>query len=174
MPHLHLSLQAGDDLILKRMKRRHSRGQAIDLVARLKALRPDLAIGADLIAGFPTEDEAAFANTLRLIDECAIVFAHIFPYSPRPGTPAARMPQVARSVIKDRAARLRAAGAAVKAAWLKEQVGKVLNVLVELDGVSGHADNFAQVMVSGGAVSNSILPVRIAAVEGETLLGVAA
>jgi threonylcarbamoyladenosine tRNA methylthiotransferase MtaB len=172
MPHLHLSLQAGDDLILKRMKRRHSRAQAIDLVARLKALRPDLAIGADLIAGFPTEDEAAFANTLRLIDECAIVFAHIFPYSPRPGTPAARMPQVVRPLIKERAALLREAGAAMKAAWLKEQVGKVLSVLVELDGVSGHADNFARVMIGVGAVKNQILPVRITAVEGDTLVGV--
>jgi threonylcarbamoyladenosine tRNA methylthiotransferase MtaB len=174
MPHLHLSLQAGDDLILKRMKRRHSRAQSVELVARLKALRPDLAIGADLIAGFPTEDDAAFANTLRLIDDCAIVFAHIFPYSPRPGTPAARMPQVARSVIKERAAMLREAGAAMKAAWLKEQVGKVLSVLVELDGVSGHADNFARVMVGTGAVKNEVLPVRITAVEGETLTGVPA
>ncbi|WP_404710009.1 tRNA (N(6)-L-threonylcarbamoyladenosine(37)-C(2))-methylthiotransferase MtaB [Sphingomonas sp. MMS24-J13] len=176
MPHLHLSLQAGDDLILKRMKRRHSRGQAVDLAARLKALRPDLAVGADLIAGFPTEDEAAFANTLRLIGECAIVFAHIFPYSPRPGTPAARMPQVARSVIKERAARLREAGAAAKAAWLKEQVGKVASVLVELDGVSGHAENFARVVLGEGpgVVKNAILPVRMTAVEGDALVGMPA
>ncbi len=174
MPHLHLSLQAGDDLILKRMKRRHARGQAVDLVARLKALRPDLAIGADLIAGFPTEDEAAFANTLRLIDDCAIVFAHIFPYSPRPGTPAARMPQVERSVVRARAARLREAGAAAKAAWLQEQVGKVSSVLVELDGMSGHADTFARVTLLAPVAANTILPVRITAVHGEALVGIAA
>ena len=170
MPHLHLSLQAGDDLILKRMKRRHSRAQAVDLVARLKALRPDLAIGADLIAGFPTEDEAAFANSLRLIDDCAIVFAHIFPYSPRPGTPAARMPQVARSVIKARAATLRAASARLRTAWLEQMVGTVQDVLVELDGMSGHAPNFARVTLSSTA-PNAIVPVRIGAVDGDGLVG---
>jgi threonylcarbamoyladenosine tRNA methylthiotransferase MtaB len=173
MPHLHLSLQAGDDLILKRMKRRHSRTQAIDLVTRLKALRPELAIGADLIAGFPTEDDAAFANTATLIDECAIVFAHIFPYSPRPGTPAARMPQVDRAVVRARAAALREAGARVKAAWLKEQVGSVQDVLVELDGTSGHAANFARVALPV-ATPNTIVPIRIAAVDGDTLVGVPA
>ena len=145
MPHVHLSLQAGDDMILKRMKRRHSRAQAVELVAQLKALRPEIAIGADLIAGFPTEDEAMFANTLALIDDCSIALAHIFPYSPRAGTPAARMPQVARPVIKERAGRLREAAARRKAAWLKEQVGQVTDVLVELDGTSGHAANFARV-----------------------------
>jgi threonylcarbamoyladenosine tRNA methylthiotransferase MtaB len=179
MPHLHLSLQAGDDLILKRMKRRHNRGQAIDLVARLKALRPDLAIGADLIAGFPTEDDAAFANTLRLIGECGIVFAHIFPYSPRQGTPAARMPQVDRSVIRARAAALREEGMRVRTAWLKQQVGKTVSVLVELDGMSGHADNFARVLLPArndlrDDLKNHILPVHITAVEGDALVGVAA
>lgn len=145
MPHVHLSLQAGDDMILKRMKRRHSRAHAVDLVAKLKALRPEIAIGADLIAGFPTEDEAMFANTLALIEDCAIAFAHIFPYSPRAGTPAARMPQLRREVVKDRAARLRAEAARAKAAWLQEQIGTVTDVLVELDGVSGHAENFGWV-----------------------------
>ena len=145
MPHVHLSLQAGDDMILKRMKRRHSRAQAVEIAAKLKALRPEIAIGADLIAGFPTEDEAMFANTLALIGDCGIALAHIFPYSPRAGTPAARMPQVARDVIKDRAARLRAAAASAKTAWLQEQVGQVTDVLVELDGTSGHAANFARV-----------------------------
>jgi threonylcarbamoyladenosine tRNA methylthiotransferase MtaB len=147
MPHVHLSLQAGDDMILKRMKRRHNRAQSVALVARLKALRPEIVIGADLIAGFPTEDEAMFANTLALIDDCAIAFAHIFPYSPRLGTPAARMPQVARAIIKDRAARLREAGARRKADWLQEQIGQVTKVLVELDGTSGHAENFARVQL---------------------------
>ena len=111
-PYLHLSLQHGDDLILKRMKRRHSRAQAIELCQRLKAARPEIALGADLIAGFPTETDAAFANTLSLIDECGLAFVHAFPFSPREGTPAARMPQVDRRVVKARAARLREAGAA--------------------------------------------------------------
>jgi len=173
MPHFHLSAQSGDDMILKRMKRRHSRARAVDLVARLKALRPGLSIGADLIAGFPTEDEAMFANTHRLIDECGIVFAHIFPYSPRPGTPAARMPQVDRPVIRARAAMLREAGLRVKAAWLKEQVGSVQDVLIELDGASGHAANFARVALPAAA-PNTIVPVRIAAVEGDSLVGVPA
>jgi len=173
MPHVHLSLQAGDDMILKRMKRRHNRAQSVDLVARLKALRPEIVIGADLIAGFPTEDETMFANTLALIDDCAIAFAHIFPYSPRAGTPAARMPQVARPIIKDRAARLREAGARRKAAWLQEQIGQVTLVLVELDGTSGHAENFARVSLPASA-PNSIVAARIAAVDGDTLLGVPA
>ena len=208
MPHVHLSLQAGDDMILKRMKRRHSRAQAVDLVAKLTALRPDIAIGADLIAGFPTEDEAMFANTLALIDDCAIALAHIFPYSPRAGTPAARMPQVARDVVKNRAARLRDAAARRRAAWLEEQVGQVTDVLVELDGTSGHAENFARVCLSPspsgeglgvgasaassfasdscvpnsptpplkgrGFDANSIVRARIAAVAGDSLIGIAA
>jgi threonylcarbamoyladenosine tRNA methylthiotransferase MtaB len=181
MPHVHLSLQAGDDMILKRMKRRHSRSQAVELVAKLKSLRPEIAIGADLIAGFPTEDAAMFANTLALIDDCAIALAHIFPYSPRAGTPAARMPQLARDVIKARAARLRAAVADAKAAWLQEQVGQVTDVLVELDGVNGHAANFARVHLSpspargeGVLGPNTIVRTRIAAVDGDTLIGVAA
>jgi threonylcarbamoyladenosine tRNA methylthiotransferase MtaB len=204
MPHVHLSLQAGDDLTLKRMKRRHSRAQAVELAAQLKALRPEIAIGADLIAGFPTENEAMFANTLALIDDCTIALAHIFPYSPRAGTPAARMPQVARDVIKDRAARLRAAAAHAKAAWLKEQVGQVTDVLVELDGTSGHAANFARVVFlpsrlregsgvgpseansltmptptppasgRGLLLPNSIIRTHITAVDGDNLIGMAA
>ena len=173
MPHVHLSLQAGDDLILKRMKRRHSRAQAVALAARLMALRPDIAIGADLIAGFPTEDEAMFANTLALIDDCGIALAHIFPYSPRTGTPAARMPQVAREVVKARAARLRATAARAKAAWLQQQVGQVTNVLVELDGMSGHAANFARVTFPA-AQPNSIQRMTLSAVNGNELVGVAA
>ena len=173
MPHVHLSLQAGDDLILKRMKRRHSRAQAVEIAAKLKALRPEIAIGAALIAGFPTEDEPMFANTLALIEDCGIALAHIFPYSPRAGTPAARMPQVARDVIKDRAARLRAAAANAKAAWLQEQVGQVTDVLVELDGMSGHAANFARVTFPS-AQPNSIRRMTLTAVDGDSLIGMAA
>ena len=145
MPHVHLSLQAGDDMILKRMKRRHNRAQSVALVGRLKAARPDIAIGADLIAGFPTEDDAMFACTHALIADCDIVHAHIFPYSPRSGTPAARMPQVAPPVVKDRAARLRARAAEQRAAWLRTLVGTEQRVLVEAPGTRGHAENFAEV-----------------------------
>ena len=145
MPHLHLSFQAGNDLILKRMKRRHSRAQAVATVARLKAARPDIAIGADLIAGFPTEDDAMFAETLALIDDADIVHGHIFPYSPRAGTPAARMPQVDAAAIKARAERLRDAAARRRAAWLAAQVGSVQQVLLERPGDRGHAANFAEV-----------------------------
>ena len=173
MPHVHLSLQAGDDLILKRMKRRHNRAQAVDIVARLNALRPEIAIGADLIAGFPTEDEAMFANTLALIDDCAIAFAHIFPYSPRAGTPAARMPQHPRETIKNRAARLRAKAAERRAVWLQEQIGTVTEVLVELDGTSGHAANFAHVTLPASA-PNIIVRSRITAVCDDGLIGIPA
>jgi threonylcarbamoyladenosine tRNA methylthiotransferase MtaB len=171
MPHLHLSLQAGDDMILKRMKRRHSRAQAIALVRRLKANRPELAIGADIIAGFPTETDEMFRNSLALVEDADIVFGHIFPYSPRHGTPAARMPQVAASVAKDRAARLRAAVAMRKSAWLDGLVGTVQNVLVELDGVSGHAGNFANVVVEVPVEPKQILPTLITASDGARLTG---
>jgi threonylcarbamoyladenosine tRNA methylthiotransferase MtaB len=133
-PHLHLSLQHGDDLILKRMKRRHSRSQAIELCQRLKAARPEIALGADLIAGFPTEEEQHFANEISLIDECQLAYVHAFPYSPRPGTPAARMPQVNRALIKQRAARLRAAGDAALRRHLDAWLGREADVLVEREG----------------------------------------
>jgi threonylcarbamoyladenosine tRNA methylthiotransferase MtaB len=139
-PHLHLSLQHGDDLILKRMKRRHSRAQAIELCGRLKSARPGIALGADLIAGFPTEEEQHFANELSLIDECQLAYVHAFPYSPRPGTPAARMPQVDRAVIKQRAARLREAGEAALRRHLDAWVGKEANVLIERDGFARLSD----------------------------------
>lgn len=148
MPHLHLSLQSGDDMILKRMKRRHSRAQAVAMVERIKTARPEVAIGADIIAGFPTETEAMFENSLALIDDCAIVYGHIFPYSPRAGTPAARMPRVAAPVIRTRAARLRAAAAARRDAWLATLVGSRQRVLVERDGKGGHAENFASVRLA--------------------------
>jgi threonylcarbamoyladenosine tRNA methylthiotransferase MtaB len=143
-PYLHLSLQHGDDLILKRMKRRHSRGQAIALCRRLKTARPEIALGADLIAGFPTETEDHFANTLSLIEECGLAFVHSFPFSPREGTPAARMPQVDRRVVKARAARLRLTGAAALARHLERWIGREAVALVERDGVARLAD-FTQV-----------------------------
>ncbi len=164
LPYLHLSLQHGDDLILKRMKRRHLRADAIELVEKLRQRRPDLTIGADLIAGFPTEDEAAHQANLSIIRERQIVHGHIFPYSPRPGTPAARMPQVAPATIKARAAELRAAVAEVRAAWLATLVGKPLQVLAERDG-SGHAENFARVALPPGTLPGTIVtitPTKIA------------
>ena len=147
LPYLHLSLQAGDDLILKRMKRRHSRADAVRTVARIKAARPDATIGADLIAGFPTETEGMALNSLKLLDDCDVVAAHIFPFSPRPNTPAARMPQLPRELVKARAARLRDAAAERRSRWLHSLVGSVQRVLIESDG-KGHADNFAPVTVA--------------------------
>jgi threonylcarbamoyladenosine tRNA methylthiotransferase MtaB len=148
MPHFHLSLQAGDDLILKRMKRRHSRADAVRTIERIKAARADASIGADLIAGFPTETEDMALNSLKLLDDCEIVAAHIFPFSPRPNTPAARMPQVPHEVVKARAARLREAAAARRALWLDRLVGTIQPVLIEGDG-TGHTDNFAPVAMPG-------------------------
>ena len=148
MPHFHLSLQAGDDLILKRMKRRHSRVQSVALVERIKAARPDATIGADLIAGFPTESEEAALNSLRLLDDCDIVAAHVFPFSARPNTPAARMPQLERETVKARAARLREAAAKRRSAWLRSLVGTRQPVLIE-NKEKGHTDGFAPVFIAG-------------------------
>ncbi|HEY5712759.1 MAG TPA: tRNA (N(6)-L-threonylcarbamoyladenosine(37)-C(2))-methylthiotransferase MtaB [Allosphingosinicella sp.] len=173
MPHLHMSFQAGDDMILKRMKRRHSRADAVETVARLKAKRPDIAIGADLIAGFPTETDEMAENSLRLVDECDIVMGHIFPFSPKRGTPAARMPQISPAIAKDRARRLRAASARRKAAWLQALVGTTQKVLVEREDGSGHAENFAPVRVAGGEVG-AIADARITKVGDGMLIGVAA
>lgn len=160
MPHLHLSLQHGADLILKRMKRRHSRADAIALVSRLKALRPDIAVGADIIAGFPTEEESHHAANLAIIHELGIVHAHVFPFSPRPGTPAARMPQLAREVVKTRAAELRARAAGVRAAWLQSLVGETLPVLAERDG-TGYAPNYARVALPEGTAAGTIVNVTV-------------
>jgi threonylcarbamoyladenosine tRNA methylthiotransferase MtaB len=146
MPHLHLSLQHGHDLILKRMKRRHLRADAERLVERLRARRPDIAIGADLIAGFPTEDEDMHAANRSIVRELGIVHGHVFPYSPRPGTPAARMPQLDKATIRERAAELRAEVAKVRGDWLTSLLGRELSVLAESDG-TGHAENFARVAV---------------------------
>ncbi|WCT74323.1 tRNA (N(6)-L-threonylcarbamoyladenosine(37)-C(2))-methylthiotransferase MtaB [Sphingomonas naphthae] len=171
MPHLHLSLQAGDDMILKRMKRRHSRAQAVELVARLKARRPDIAIGADLIAGFPTETDAMAANTLALLDDCDVVHAHIFPYSPRATTPAARMPQLTREIILARARALREKATARRDAWLAGLVGGTQRVLVERGGTSGHAGNFARVTLDRPAPPGTIVDTRIHTTQDDTLIG---
>jgi len=170
MPHFHLSLQAGDDMILKRMKRRHSRAQAVAAVERIKAARPAASIGADLIAGFPTETEEMAQGSLRLLDDCDIVAAHIFPFSPRPGTPAERMPQLDRETVKARAARLRAAAEARRAAWLDSLVGTLQQVLVEAGG-KGHSDGFAPVAVAG-ARRGEVRSARITGRHGDRLAGV--
>jgi threonylcarbamoyladenosine tRNA methylthiotransferase MtaB len=149
MPHLHLSLQAGDDLILKRMKRRHLRGDAIRFCDEVRRLRPDIALGADLIAGFPTETEAQFDNTLSAIEACGLAFLHIFPYSPRAGTPAARMPQLPRPVVKQRAARLREVGSVALARRLSADIGQTRSALVERPGF-GRTEHFAPVTFDGG------------------------
>lgn len=148
MPHLHLSLQSGDDMILKRMKRRHLRQDAIDFCAQVRRLRPDIAFGADIIAGFPTETEDMFARSQDLVADCGLTFLHVFPYSPRPGTPAARMPQVAGAVIKDRARRLRATGEAALQRRLATEIGAVRNVLIE-SSTQGRTEHFIPVDVVG-------------------------
>src|SRR5438270_5817086 len=148
MPHFHLSLQAGDAMILKRMKRRHSRADAVRTVNRIKPARSDATIGADLIAGFPTETEEMALNSLKLLDDCDVIAAHIFPFSPRPQTPAARMPQLPVELVKARAARLRSAAANRRASWLESMMGSTQPILVEGDGV-GHTDNFAPVAIAG-------------------------
>jgi len=160
MPHLHLSLQAGSDMVLKRMRRRHLRADAVRLVDRIKARR-DVAIGADLIAGFPTEDAGMFADTLALLGDCDVVHAHIFPYSPREGTPAARMPQVAPDVRRERAALLREAAAGRKAAWLADRVGTVARVLVERPGDRGHDEQFAAIRLDAWQAPGSIVDVAL-------------
>jgi len=148
MPHLHLSLQHGDDMILKRMKRRHSRAEAIAFVEQARRLRPEIAFGADMIAGFPTETEEMFENSATLARDAGISFLHVFPYSPRPGTPAARMPQLDRALVKDRAARLRATGEALHNAHLDRMVGTEQIVIVENNGLA-HTENFSLVAVPG-------------------------
>ena len=171
MPHLHLSLQAGDDLILKRMKRRHSRANAIALARRARALRPEIALGADLIAGFPTETEEMFRRSLDLVAECGLAFVHVFPYSPRPGTPAARMPPPPTAVIKERAARLRAAGEAALAAALAARVGSETDVLVERPGM-GRAAFYAVVSFAAPIAEGAIQRMRLVGATSGSLIGV--
>jgi threonylcarbamoyladenosine tRNA methylthiotransferase MtaB len=171
MPHLHLSVQAGDDLILKRMKRRHSREDVVRLAARLRRLRPGIAFGADLIAGFPTESKAMFANTLALIEDAGLTYLHVFRYSAREATPAARMPQVPKAVRKERAARLRAAGEGRLERLLQDQVGRPARVLVERRG-RGHTEAFAPFRFAGDAPPpGSVAPVIGERVEDHILVG---
>lgn len=153
MPHLHLSLQAGDDLTLKRMKRRHSRADAIAFCAQVRRLRPDMVFGADVIAGFPTETEDMFAGTMDLVDDCGLTHLHVFPYSPRPGTPAARMPAVAGPIIKERARLLRDKGEAALAAHLQAQIGRSIRILAERGG-NGRAEDFTLVATPGVAAGH--------------------
>jgi threonylcarbamoyladenosine tRNA methylthiotransferase MtaB len=168
MPHLHLSVQAGDDLVLKRMRRRHVRRDVIEVCARIRALRPDVVFGADLIAGFPTETEPMFANTLALVEECGLTHLHVFPYSERPGSPAARMPQVSRPVRAERAARLRAAGERRLAAFLDGCVGRIVEVLVEGEA-TGLSQHYASVVVDGGAPAGALVAARVTARNGRAL-----
>jgi threonylcarbamoyladenosine tRNA methylthiotransferase MtaB len=159
MPHLHLSLQHGDDLILKRMKRRHSRADAVRFTDEVRRLRPEVIFGADIIAGFPTETEAAFAASLSIVDDCRLTHLHVFPYSPRPGTPAARMPQVDGGTIRERAARLRTRGEAAYAAHLASEIGATRRLLVENGGV-GRTEHFTLAEISGPR-PGSIVAARI-------------
>ncbi len=172
MPHLHLSLQAGDDLVLKRMKRRHSRGEAIAVAKRARELRPEVALGADLIAGFPTETEEMFKRTLDLIGECGLAFVHVFPYSMRGGTPAARMPQLPGAVIKERAARLRAAAEVASAAELSCRIGSETDVLIERPGM-GRAAFYAPVSFTAPGDAGSLRRMRLIGVSGRNLIGAA-
>ncbi len=160
MPHVHLSVQAGDDMVLKRMKRRHLRADTIRFCEDVRRMRPDVVFGADIIAGFPTETDEMFQNSLRLVDECGLTFLHVFPYSVRPGTPAARMPQVNGAVIKGRAARLRDAGRAAEARFYGGEVGKVRDVLVET-AETGRTAQYAAVALEGAAEPGDIVAVEM-------------
>ncbi len=169
MPHLHLSLQAGSELILKRMKRRHSPAEAAGVIARARAARPGIAIGADLIAGFPTETDALFHETLDFIETHALPFLHVFPYSERPGTPAARMPGVAKALRKERAARLRAAGEAAARKFFVTQQDRIVSILTETSQ-SGHTEHFAPVRLVAEAIPGRVLAGRVIGMAGDALL----
>jgi threonylcarbamoyladenosine tRNA methylthiotransferase MtaB len=169
MPYLHLSLQAGDDMILKRMKRRHSRADTIAFCAQVRRLRPDVVFGGDIIAGFPTETEDMFGRSLDLVDECGLTQLHVFPFSPRPGTPAARMPQVPREVVKARAARLRLKGEAAVRAHLDREVGTRRRVLTE-SAMLGRTEQFTPVRLATPAASGALLDVRVTGHDGRQLL----
>jgi len=170
MPHFHLSIQAGDDMILKRMKRRHLRADVLRVAEKLRRLRPDLALGADIIAGFPTETEEMFAQSLAIVDEAGLTHLHVFPYSSRPDTPAARMPQLPGDVVKERAARLRAKGEALMAGFLQGRVGKPAWVLVERDGF-GHSEHYLPAKLAGTAATGAIVEARITGVVDGQLTG---
>jgi threonylcarbamoyladenosine tRNA methylthiotransferase MtaB len=170
MPHIHLSVQAGDDMVLKRMKRRHNRADILRVCAELRALRPDIAFGADLIAGFPTESEEMFANTLNIIAEAGLAWLHVFPYSPREGTPAARMPQLPRALIRERAARLRDAGEAAARDFIDSQLNKMQDILIEKAG-AGRSAHYAPVrLLDGAAQPGDVLAARAARRDGQFLI----
>jgi len=173
MPHIHLSLQAGDDLILKRMKRRHTRLQALTVARRARDLRPGIALGADLIAGFPTEDEAMFARTLDFVAEAGLDYLHVFPFSARAGTPAARMPLLPKALVRERAARLRAAGAAALERALGARVGNEAQVLIEQPGF-GRSEHYAPVTVACDAAPGAVVRTQITGATAERLIGIAA
>jgi threonylcarbamoyladenosine tRNA methylthiotransferase MtaB len=168
MPHLHLSLQHGDDLILKRMKRRHLRDDAIRFAEEARRLRPEMTFGADIIAGFPTETEAHFENSLKLVEDCGLTFLHVFPFSPRPGTPAARMPQVKGPAIKERAARLRAAGDAALQEHLAAQIGRTHRILIENPRM-GRTEQFSEVAFATDQPEGQILTATILGMAGQQL-----
>lgn len=170
MPHLHLSLQSGDDMILKRMKRRHGRADAIAVCRAIRNARPDIVLGADLIAGFPTETDANFQRSLDLIGECGLTWLHVFPYSPRPGTPAARMPAVPKSLRRERAKRLRDAGAAAVEAFLDARIGRDADVLVESDGI-GRTEHYAPIRADHGLTEGAIARLRVTGRSGGILTG---
>jgi threonylcarbamoyladenosine tRNA methylthiotransferase MtaB len=167
MPHLHLSLQSGDDMILKRMKRRHNRADAIRFTDEARRLRPGIVFGADLIAGFPTETDAMFANSLQIVEDCDLTHLHVFPYSARPGTPAARMPQLDRGLIKDRAARLRAKGEAAFTRHLDAEIGATRAILVETDA-RGRTEHFTESLIAGEP--GTVVPARITGRTGRALI----
>jgi threonylcarbamoyladenosine tRNA methylthiotransferase MtaB len=169
MPHLHLSLQSGDDLILKRMKRRHSRAEAIAFCRMARELRPDMVFGADLIAGFPTESEDMFRRSLDLVEQCGLTYLHVFPFSPRPGTPAARMPQIDRSIVKERARRLRECGALALTRHLGSEIGARRRVLVESRHI-GRTEQFTAVRLAAPAEPGNILELTMAGHDGTQLL----
>ena len=169
MPHLHLSLQSGDDMILKRMKRRHLRAQSIAFCAELRQRRPQMVFGADLIAGFPTETDAMFENSLSIVEECGLTHLHVFPYSPRAGTPAARMPQLPRGLVKERAARLRAVGQTAHRRHLEALVGSRQRLLVERDGL-GRTEGFTLAALDGEAIAGAIVDATVTGHDGEKLL----
>jgi threonylcarbamoyladenosine tRNA methylthiotransferase MtaB len=170
MPHLHLSLQSGDDMILKRMKRRHGRRDALSLIEAVRRVRPDAAFGADVIAGFPTETEAMFERTLSLVEEAGLAYLHVFPFSPRAGTPAARMPQVAKAATRARALRLREAGAAALRRHLERQVGRTITGLVERPG-RARAPDFTEILFEGAASEGALLPLTVTGHDGARAIG---
>ena len=170
MPHLHLSLQHGDDMILKRMKRRHSRADAVRFCEEVRSLRPDMTFGADIIAGFPTETEAMFENALSIVNDCGLSHLHVFPYSPREGTPAARMPQLDRGIVKARAARLRAKGKEAHRLHLDRMVGRTEKILVEKPGI-GRTENFTLARLPDTfGVAGAIVEAHITGTDGERLI----